>query len=309
MGSIGWDQNNDRQINTLPLVDTDSTATGSVRSPPGSCYRQAPMPNQYRIFPGFAAINQEENETNFNYNSLQAGVRVENRHGLTTQVAYTWSHNIDEVSNDLNGLSNPFNRQVRLRIRYRFRSPPHPESSATSTHSRSSQSSSNMAAREIHRRLVHLRHHLLCRSGLPLCIHYTGPGRAGPDGRLQPSQPGCEGELSQDSCCLVQHQFVMPIPWLHGTAAPTRASAMQARTAVVGPGIFNWNLALCSRPFRSPRMKEPRIELRFESFNTFNHFIPQGIDTNNHDGNFGRDHQRLRSANPATGREIPVLSV
>ena len=37
--------------------------------------------NLYRIFPGFSAINQEENETNFNYNSLQAGVRMENRHG------------------------------------------------------------------------------------------------------------------------------------------------------------------------------------------------------------------------------------
>ena len=34
---------------------------------------------------------------------------MENRHGLTTQLAYTWSHNIDEVSNDLDGLSNPYN--------------------------------------------------------------------------------------------------------------------------------------------------------------------------------------------------------
>src|SRR5258708_37374189 len=61
------------------------------------------------MFPGFAAINQEENETNFNYHSLQAGIGVENAHGLTTQVAYTWSHNISIVANDLKGLSNPFN--------------------------------------------------------------------------------------------------------------------------------------------------------------------------------------------------------
>ena len=33
---------------------------------------------------------------------------MENRHGLTVQLAYTYSHEIDEVSYDLNGLSNPF---------------------------------------------------------------------------------------------------------------------------------------------------------------------------------------------------------
>ncbi len=67
------------------------------------------MQTNYRIFPGFAGITQEENQTNFNYNSLQAGFRVENRHGLTTQVAYTWSHIMSIVANDLNSISNPFN--------------------------------------------------------------------------------------------------------------------------------------------------------------------------------------------------------
>ena len=59
--------------------------------------------------PASAQITQEENETNFNYNSLQAGLRIENRHGWTVQFAYTWSHELDEVSNDLNILTNPFN--------------------------------------------------------------------------------------------------------------------------------------------------------------------------------------------------------
>ena len=34
---------------------------------------------------------------------------MENRHGWTVQLAYTWSHEIDVVSNDLKGFSNPFN--------------------------------------------------------------------------------------------------------------------------------------------------------------------------------------------------------
>ena len=65
--------------------------------------------NLYRIYPGFSTVTQEENQTNFSYHSLQAGLRVENRHGLTLQLAYTYSHQIDLVRNDLNALSNPFN--------------------------------------------------------------------------------------------------------------------------------------------------------------------------------------------------------
>jgi hypothetical protein len=62
-GALGWDQNDDRGINTLPLADASNpsnpyddragVASGSLNA------------NQYRIFPGFSSINQEENETNF----------------------------------------------------------------------------------------------------------------------------------------------------------------------------------------------------------------------------------------------------
>jgi len=80
-----------------PYYDREGVANGSLPA------------NQYRNYPGFSNINQEENESNFDYDSLQVGVRMENRHGLTTQVAYTWSHNISEFSNDLYGVSNPYN--------------------------------------------------------------------------------------------------------------------------------------------------------------------------------------------------------
>jgi len=54
----------------------------------------------------------------------------------------------------------------------------------------------------------------------------------------------------------------------------------------VGPGIFNWNLSLF-KTIPLTAHEGPRIELRFESFNTFNHTQFQGMDTNSHDGNFG----------------------
>src|SRR5271168_632618 len=103
-GSTGWHQSDDRQINTLPLLDANGTyatregvANGTLNA------------NLFRNFPGFSGIEQEENTTNFSYNSLQAGLRMDNKHNLTLQLAYTYSHEIDQVSYDLNSVTNPYN--------------------------------------------------------------------------------------------------------------------------------------------------------------------------------------------------------
>src|SRR5580704_8492456 len=108
-GSRGWDQSDDRAVNTLPETANDPNAPGLPYYDREGVANGTLNANYYRIFPGFSGITQEENETNFSYNSLQMGLRMENRHGLTVQVAYTWSHQIDEVSYDLNGISDPFN--------------------------------------------------------------------------------------------------------------------------------------------------------------------------------------------------------
>ena len=59
-----------------------------------------------------------------------------------------------------------------------------------------------------------------------------------------------------------------------------------AKDSVVGPGLFNWNLSLFKSIALASR-EGPRIELRFESFNTLNHTEFSGVDTGSHDGNFG----------------------
>ncbi len=64
-------------INTLPLTDPNNAANPyDLREGVSKGKLNA---NLYRIYPGFTAITQEENETNFNYNSLQIGMRMENR--------------------------------------------------------------------------------------------------------------------------------------------------------------------------------------------------------------------------------------
>jgi hypothetical protein len=49
----------------------------------------------YSLFPNIGNVNQLNSNLNANYNSLQATLRSLSYHGLTSQVAYTWSHALD----------------------------------------------------------------------------------------------------------------------------------------------------------------------------------------------------------------------
>jgi len=281
VGSSGWDQNDDRQINTLPLVDPanaanpyddrEGVANGTLNA------------NAYVNFPGFAAINQEENETNFNYQSLQAGVRLENRHGLTTQVAYTWSHNISDVSNDLYGLSDPYNtrydrgsdntfdRRHIFNVSYIYALP-------------FFQRSTNIAAREILGGWE-ISGVTVAEKGVPLTI--TDSDNTIGLGCCYTNRPNLVSKVSYPKTTgawFSTSSYADPVaPWNGG---PNQGFGNTGKDSAVGPVIFNWNLSL----FKSIPLtahEGTKIELRFESFNTFNHTSFQGVDTGFHDGNFG----------------------
>ncbi len=283
VGSTGFSQNNDRAINTLPLADTDSTATSAYDKRQLVATGKANA-NLFRIFPGYAGITQEENETNFNYNSLQAGFRVENRHGLTTQVAYTWSHLMSIVSNDLNQISNPFNaaydwgsdtgfdRRQILNVSYVYDLPWFTKSS-------------NTAARLLLGGWT-LSGITFFEAGVPARVVYSGSDVLGLGGGTS-NRPDLIAPVKKTKTFnqwFSTSSFADPVaPWDGG---PNQGFGNAAKDAVVGPGIQNWNISVFkSIPFTA---EGPRIDLRFESFNTFNHTNPQGIDLNNHDANFGK---------------------
>ncbi|MGH7996318.1 MAG: hypothetical protein ACREFX_08200, partial [Opitutaceae bacterium] len=78
--------------------------------------------------------------------------------------------------------------------------------------------------------------------------------------------------------------FLAPLaPWNGGT---TNGFGTARKDAVVGPGLFNWNMALF-KDFQLSSREGTRIQLRAESYNTFNHTEFSGIDTGFTDGNFG----------------------
>ena len=62
-----------------------------------------------RVFDGYSGITEQENNTNGNYNGFQTGLRIQNRWGLSGEVDYTYSHEIDITSTDDSGIDNPFN--------------------------------------------------------------------------------------------------------------------------------------------------------------------------------------------------------
>ncbi|HXC42019.1 MAG TPA: carboxypeptidase-like regulatory domain-containing protein [Candidatus Dormibacteraeota bacterium] len=52
----------------------------------------------YPQYPNFGSINQLNSIGTSNYNALQSTLRLRAWHGLTTQIAYTWAHELDEIS-------------------------------------------------------------------------------------------------------------------------------------------------------------------------------------------------------------------
>ncbi len=273
VGTLGWTQNNDRGINTLPLNDLvhrQGVANGTLNA------------NLYRQFPGFSSIQQEENESNFNYNSLQIGVRLENKHGLTFQVAYTFSHELDSQSNDLGGVSNPFNisydygsgaldRRQIFNVNYIYQLPFFNKS--TNAFARIA-----LGGWEISGITV-------VQSGAPQPINYNGADTLGLGGGTS-NRPNLVSKVSYpktQTAWFSKASFAAPLaPWNGGT---NQGWGNAKKDAVTLPGLFNFNIAL----FKTFAFTEAvKFQFRVETFNTFNHTQFSGIDNGFNDGNFGQ---------------------
>src|SRR6202789_4572958 len=285
VGSSGWNQSDERGINTLPLADlTDREAVASGANQ-----------NLYRTYQGYGGITQVESATNTNYNSLQAGLRFTNKHNLTGQLSYTWSHEIDIASGDLgstNGpgsgtqafVSDPFNlkydrgsgvldRRHIFSANYDYRLP-------------FFRTSGFLAARELLGGWE-LSGVTVAQAGSPYEVTYNGPDTLGLGGDTvnRPNLVGnAKGPKTQKEWFNTS-AFSAPVaPWNGG---PNQGFGSAGKDAVLGPGLFNWNIAL----FKSIALTShegPRIEVRFESYNTFNHTEFQNIDTGLTDANFGQ---------------------
>jgi hypothetical protein len=241
-----------------------------------------PTANLYRQFPGFGSIRQEENRTNFNYNSLQIGVRMENKHGLTFQLAYTYSHEIDTAANDLSVVANPFDisydrasggfdRRQIFNANYIYVLPFFAKGG------------------NAFERIVlggwEVSGVTVVQSGIPQSITYNGADVLGLGGDTT-NRPNIVGPISYPKTRLAwfnKGAFAAPIaPWLGGG---NQGFGNARKDAIILPGLFNFNLAA----FKTFSFTEAvKLQMRFESFNTFNHTEFQNIDAGTNDANFGQ---------------------
>jgi len=96
-----------QDINRSGLGLDDSSATVTVGSNTFSV-QQASRPF-FSKFPNIGIVNQVNSNSGSNFNALQVNLRSSSWHGLESQFAYAWSHNIDDASGFYTAPQNSFN--------------------------------------------------------------------------------------------------------------------------------------------------------------------------------------------------------
>jgi hypothetical protein len=320
VGNLAWHQNVDNNINNLPVADQATTVNiittpaGPMGVPPavtnnvniaclagdsgnhygtstadigtydGNCltgFQQVPGGlNQFRSYQGYTGITQEQNNTNGNYNGFQTGLRLQNKWGLSGELDYTWSHEIDITSYDLSTISNPWNpkydkgsgaldRRQMLNANYVYKLPFFSKGNDL-THS-------ILGGWELAGTFID-------ESGVISTV--TGAGGVGGSGNgwdpvglgggytVRPNITGKMDYPKHWGNYFDTSKFsnVTPV-WLGGA---NLGFGNTGKDAVVGPGRVNFTTSL----YKSFAVTErAHFELRFESFNTFNHGEANGINS------------------------------
>jgi hypothetical protein len=294
VGNLAWHQNIQRQINTFPADvdmnvrcrygDGNNKYPGDV-CPNGSAPTNLSNANLFRNYQGFGNINQIENTTNGNYNGFQTGLRIQNRWGLSGEVDYTWSHEIDLTTYDKNNASNPWNlkydkgsgaldRRHILSINYVYHMPFFKNSSGITK--------AMLGGWEIAGTALAQSGAIPANQGPGLNINYDTVGLGG-GYTNRPNQTAKTTYPKQRNKWFDTSSFAAPVPaWLGG---PNLGFGNAKKDAIVGPGRENFTTSL----YKSFAIREAcEFQLRFESFNTFNHFQPNGLNSSYGASQFGQ---------------------
>jgi hypothetical protein len=230
--------------------------------------------NQFRTYQGYADITQQENTTNGNYNGFQTGLRIQNKWGLSGEVDYTYSHEIDLTTYDLSQVSNPWNlkydkgsgaldRRQILSINYVYKLP--------FLNKGTSLLHSIAGGWELAGTFIDESGTIPTNTGPGLSINYDPVGLGGG----YTNRPNVSGKMSYPKKFgqwFDTTKFSAPVPsWLGG---PNMGFGTAGKDSIVGPGRVNFTTSL----YKSFAVTErAHFELRFESFNTFNHSEWNGV--------------------------------
>jgi hypothetical protein len=289
VGNLAWHQNTFLPINNYPLSTPMSVREASAN---GSLSTVAGL--ESRTYPGFGGMSQITNPLTGSYNSLQVGLRQQNKHGLSYEVDYTWSHEIDDQvgSADLNTTSNPWDlkydkgsgsldRRNILNINYTYKLPFFAHDSGL-VHS-------VLGGWEISGTEI-------TEAGLPWAGNNT-PGSGYADtvglGGGYTNRANLAGKPSYVKTkttvgSVSGYQWVSNAGFSAPIAAwdggPNLGFGNEGRDAVVGPGRTNFTTSV----YKSFAFTErAHFEVRVDSFNTMNHTQFNAFNNTVSGGNFG----------------------
>ncbi len=234
---------------------------------------------------GFGSIRMSENAENSNYNSLQMNMRAQVKNSLTLQAAYTYSKAMDPAagtgsggSSDLINVSDPYNRAYDygpggldrthiFLVNFVYQLP-----FFQSTQNRFMKST--LGGWEVSGIVT-------AESGLPLFI--TLGGSQGSNGL-----PNATNRPNIAAGGISYPQAVNE--WFNPAALSVPALGEWGdlgKNLLRGPGRDNWNLSLF-KTFVFSEARGSALQLRFESFNTFNHTQFNNVSTSYSASNFGQ---------------------
>jgi hypothetical protein len=252
--------------------------SGTNPSPDAACnagFNNDGAFNAFRQFPGHTGISQDQNQTNGTYNGFQTGLRAQNKWGLSGEIDYTFSHEIDITTYDRSTVSNPWyfkydkasgalDRRHILSANYIYKLPIFNKSTGLLK--------SIAGGWEIAGTIID-------ETGVP----DTAPGNSSPydpvglGGAYTVRPNALHGKTTYKKTRLNWFDttnFYAPTPvWAGGN---NLGFGNSGRDAIVGPGRVNFTTSL----YKSFQIYDTaRFELRFESFNTFNHTEYNAINT------------------------------
>ena len=290
VGNTNRHQNDYRNIN-LPTESDLLPCSGALVYPDcgtiGTSYQVAKgLP-----YPGFTQITMAENEADSNYNSLQADLNSQIK-DLQLHVLYTYSRSIDSTTGgsggDLANVSNPY-------AGWRFDAGP---GGADRTHIFVTNFIYDIPAfRHTSNRLLkstlggwEVTGIVTIESGLPINLS-ADSGVAGFLGSSASSRPNISGSISYPhstvSCTPTCTQQILYFDPSVFSTPGTGTFGNLGHNALRGPGRDNWDMSLFKN-FVFSEARGSRLELRLETFNTWNHTQFQNVDTSINDARFGQ---------------------
>jgi len=280
VGNQGRHQNDVRNINLPPAAQLAALQGGAkYQTIPGLAYS------------GFTSINLSENEANTHYNGLQIDLNSQLGHDLNLRAFYTLSKAVDPTTagnggGDLGTVSNPYagwaydngpsgyDRRHIAVVDFIYDIPlfRHNDSKLVKTVAGGWQVSGIVTM----------------ESGLPININNTGAsqnfnGTIGGNNR-----PNLTGSISYPNSQVVGvNQGIQYFDPTAFTAPAVGTYGTLGHNALRGPGRDNWNISLFKN-FSLSESRGSRLELRVETFNTWNHTQFNQVDTGLGDSRFGR---------------------